>query len=156
GIKELYKNPKDILKSVQATLDENISLQKQIEEINRERAKALASEWKDKTKEINGVRFLAERIDADAALVKDLAFAMKNSVENLFLVIGSAWEGKAFLTVMISENLVKEKELNASKIIRELSKEIQGGGGGQDFYATAGGKNIDGISTALAMAEKMI
>ena len=81
---------------------------------------------------------------------------MKNQVENLVLALGTDLDGKAHLTLMISENLVKELNLDARQMIREVSKEIQGGGGGQDFYATAGGKNPGGISKALKMIAAMV
>jgi alanyl-tRNA synthetase len=92
----------------------------------------------------------------DAQLIKDLAFQLKGEIDNLFLVLGAEVNGKANLSIMISDNLVAEKGLNAGKIIREAAKAIQGGGGGQAFYATAGGKNIDGMNEAFEIAVKTI
>lgn len=100
-----------------------------------------------------GVNIISEKIDIDnAALIKDLAFQLKAEVENLYLVLGAEIEGKPNLTVMISENLVTEKGLNASQIVREAGREIKGGGGGQPFYATAGGKDSSGIQAAIEKA----
>ena len=89
---------------------------------------------------------------SNANQLRDLAFQLKGEIENLFLVIGAEINGKANLAVMISENLVGERGLNASQITREISKEIQGGGGGQANFATAGGKNPNGIEKALKKA----
>jgi alanyl-tRNA synthetase len=100
-----------------------------------------------------GINIISEKIDIDnAALIKDLAFQLKAEVENLYLVLGAEIEGKPNLTVMISENLVTEKGLNASQIVREAGREIKGGGGGQPFYATAGGKYSSGIQAAIEKA----
>jgi alanyl-tRNA synthetase len=84
--------------------------------------------------------------------MKDLAFQLKNEVDNLFLVLGADIDGKPNLTIMISDNLVKDKGLHAGKIIREAGKEIKGGGGGQPFYATAGGKDVSGLQAAIEKA----
>ncbi len=89
-------------------------------------------------------------------MLKDLAFSLKGEVENLFLVLGADIDGKPNLTVMISENLVKERALNAGQIVREAGREIEGGGGGQPFYATAGGKNVAGIEKAIEKALSFI
>lgn len=154
SLKELLKNPKDLAKSVEALLEENSKLKKEVEKSVSEKASGLKNALKDKAQEINGIQFIAELVDlphADA--VKNLAFQLKDVVDNLFLVIGATFDGKPNLTVMLSDNLVKDKGLNASTIVRELAKEIQGGGGGQPFYATAGGKNPDGLKSALDKAK---
>jgi len=88
--------------------------------------------------------------------VKNLAFAVKDLVDDLFLVFTTLIDDKPGITVMLSENLVKDKGLNASNIVRELARDIQGGGGGQPFYATAGGKNKDGLAAVLTKAEGLI
>ena len=88
--------------------------------------------------------------------MKNLSFELKNQIDNLFFLAGAEIDSKAMLSLIVSDNLVKDKNLNATNIIRELSKEIQGGGGGQPFYATAGGKNPAGLSKALEMASSYI
>lgn len=153
-VKALLKNPKDVIKSVQSLMEENIALQKQIEQMLKEKAKGLKSELLTKKQSINGVNFIAEKIELDSAdAIKDLSFELRNQVDNLFMVLGAEVKGKPSLSLIISDNLVKEKNLNAGTIIRELGKEIQGGGGGQPFYATAGGTNPQGISKALEKAK---
>jgi alanyl-tRNA synthetase len=85
-----------------------------------------------------------------------MPYQLKDIVDNLFLVLAADIDGKPLLTVMISENLVKEKGMNAENVVKELAKEIQGGGGGQPFFATAGGKNVAGLGAALEKAKGFI
>ncbi|MCK6650747.1 MAG: DHHA1 domain-containing protein, partial [Bacteroidia bacterium] len=153
-VKALLKNPKDVVKSVQSLMEENSALQKQIEQMLRDKAKGLKSELLTKKQTINGINFIAEKIDLDSAdAIKDLSFELRNQIDNLFMVLGAEVKGKPSLSIIISDNLVKDKNLNAGTIVRELGKEIQGGGGGQPFYATAGGTNAQGIAKALEKAK---
>ncbi len=153
GIKSLFKNQKNLQQTVQSLIDENSKLNKQIEGFQKEKAKGLKSELLNKSVDINGINVIAEQIEVDSAQsIKDIAFQLKGEMDNLFLVLGSKINGKASIAVMISDNLVKEKDLHAGKIIKEISREIQGGGGGQAFFATAGGKNPDGIKNAIEKA----
>jgi len=149
-IKQILKNPKDIIHSINNLIDQNSLLQKQLDEFNKEKLLIIKNELIKKVKLINNISYLAEKVNLNTQSIKDLSFYMKAEVNNLFLVIASEIDGKANLAVTISENLVKEKNWNAAKIVKELAKEIEGGGGGQAFYATAGGKNIQGIEKALA------
>ncbi|MDF2437072.1 MAG: alanine--tRNA ligase [Bacteroidota bacterium] len=153
-LKALLKNPKDVIKSVQGLMEENSALQKQIDQMLREKAKGLKAELMNKKQLINGVNFIAERIELDSAdAIKDLSFELRSQVDNLFMVLGAEVKGKPSISIIISDNLVKDKNLNAGTIVRELGKEIQGGGGGQAFYATAGGTNPQGIGKALEKAK---
>ena len=153
-VKALLKNPKDVVKSVQSLMEENSALQKQIEQMLRDKAKGLKSELLTKKQTINGINFIAEKIELDSAdAIKDLSFELRNQIDNLFMVLGAEVKGKPSLSIIISDNLVKDKNLNAGTIVRELGKEIQGGGGGQPFYATAGGTNAQGIAKALEKAK---
>ncbi len=157
GIKSLFKNQKNLKQSVQALLDENSKLHKQIEAFQKEKSKGLKSELLKKSVEVNGINVIAEQIEVDSAQsIKDIAFQLKGEMDNLFLVLGSKINDKANIAVMISDNLVQEKELHAGKIIKEISKEIQGGGGGQAFFATAGGKNPEGIKNAIEKALEFV
>ncbi|MBS1501664.1 MAG: alanine--tRNA ligase, partial [Bacteroidetes bacterium] len=156
-LKELLKNPKDIGKSIESLLEENSKLKKEIEKAVLEKSAGLKNELAAKAQQINGISFIAEKValpNADA--VKNLAYQLKDIVPNLFLVLATDIDGKPGLTVMISDNLVKEKGLNAGNIVRELAKEIQGGGGGQPFFATAGGKDASGLPNALEKAKSFV
>ena len=106
---------------------------------------------------VDGVNVIAQKIDLDdSAAIKDLAFQLKAQVENLFLILGAEVNEKPNLTIVVADNLVTEKELHAGNIIREAAKEMQGGGGGQPFFATAGGKNVAGIEAAIAKAKSFL
>jgi alanyl-tRNA synthetase len=121
------------------------------------KAMALKDQLVGQFEQVNGVNFLATQVDLSSAdAVKSLAYALKAAVDNVFIVLGQETEGKPGLTIVISESLVSDKGLNASTIVRELAKEIQGGGGGQPFFATAGGKNAAGLSAALAKAKEFL
>ena len=153
GIQETVKGSKDILGSVMALLKENSELSKQIDVFNNERLKIIKSNLKSKVLQEHGVNIISGHVDVDnAGMIKDLAFQLKGEVENLYLVLGAEIDGKPNLTVMISENIVAEKGLNAGQIVREAGKEIKGGGGGQPFYATAGGKDVAGLDAAIEKA----
>ena len=152
NLKLLVKNPSEPLKAIQQLMDQNIEMRRQIEAFNHENALRLKDELIEQAEEINGIHFLAVCLDVDVNAAKDIAFGMRAAVENLFLVIGSVNEGKANLTVILSDELVASRGMNAGAIVRELSKSIQGGGGGQPGFATAGGKNPQGLEAALKNA----
>tara|TARA_R110000764_G_scaffold40071_3_gene89549 strand:+ start:465 stop:3080 length:2616 start_codon:yes stop_codon:yes gene_type:complete len=155
-IKDVLGNTQDPVKSVSGLQEENSNLKKQVAELLKDKAKNLKGDLLSELKEVNGVQFLAKKIDLDASGIKDLSFEMGNQKDNLFLLFGSEQNGKALLSCYISKELVASKNLNAGTIVRELGKYIQGGGGGQPFFATAGGKNPGGIDEALTMAESYI
>jgi alanyl-tRNA synthetase len=153
-IKELLSNTKEPAKAVQKLQDENTSLQKQIELLLKEKAQNLSGEIKKQLQEINGVQFLATKVDLDANGIKNLAFTIGKEHENLFLLFASSEKkDKAMLTCYISKELANERGYDAGKVVRELGKLIHGGGGGQNFFATAGGKNPGGIPKALEKAQ---
>jgi alanyl-tRNA synthetase len=153
-VKELLNNAKNPLKAVQKLQDENIALQKQVEQLLKEKAQNLSGEIKNQLQEINGVQFLATKIDLDANGIKNLAFAIGKEHQNLFLLFATApSKDKAMLTCYISKELANERGYNAGTVVRELGKLIHGGGGGQNFFATAGGKNPGGIPKALERAK---
>ncbi|WP_444647891.1 alanine--tRNA ligase [Flavobacterium columnare] len=151
-VKEVLKNPQDIIKSVVSLQDENIKLKKQIEQLLKEKAKNLKGELVSQLQPINGVDFLAVQVDLDANGAKDLAYELGQNKDNLFVVLATINEEKPMLTCYISKELAETKGLNAGSVVRELGKYIQGGGGGQAFFATAGGKNPAGVQEALEKA----
>lgn len=152
-IRDLLNNAKDPVKAVTDLKDENTTLKKQIESLLKDKAKNLKGDLKNELQEINGVNFIAKEVDLDAGGIKDLCFDLGSEVDDLFAIFGANNNGKALLSCYISKSLVEEKSLNAGQIVRELGKYIQGGGGGQPFFATAGGKNPSGIKEALATAK---
>ncbi len=156
-VRELLNNPKDIVKGVEALLDENQQLKVKLESILIEKARHVKTSLLGKVSHVNGVNMIVEQIELPSAdLIKNLSFDLKNQLENLFLLLGADIEGKPHLSLIISENLIKDKSMNATQIIRTLAKEIQGGGGGQPFYATAGGKQMDGLKKALEQGRLMV
>lgn len=156
SIKQLLKNSKDPVKSITSLQEENAALKKEIEQLLKDKAKNVSGDIKNQLQEINGVQFLAIKVDLDAAGIKNLAFEIGKEHQNVFLLFGAENKGKAILTCYVSKEIVDSKNLNAGTIVRELGKYIQGGGGGQPFFATAGGKNPGGIAEALEKAKDYI
>ncbi|MEC3905415.1 alanine--tRNA ligase [Tamlana sp. 2201CG12-4] len=155
-MRDLLNNAKNPVKALQGLQDENSTLKKQIEVLLKDKAKHIKSELKSELTDVNGVQFLAKKLDLDAGGLKDVAFELGSQFDNLFLLFATEQNGKALLSCYISKELVAAKDLNAGQVVRELGKFIQGGGGGQPFFATAGGKNPDGIDKALKEAEKYL
>lgn len=155
-MKDLLNNAKEPVKALISLQEENANLKKQIEILLKEKAKNIKGDLKNELTEINGVQFLAKQLDLEASAIKDVAFELGSQFDNLFLLFGTEQEGKAMLTCYISKELVAGKGLNAGLVVRELGKYIQGGGGGQPFFATAGGKNPNGIPEALEKAKEFI
>jgi len=156
-LKALLKGNKDLTGAVSALIEENAKLKKDAEKGVIERSANLKHEIVHHMKTINGINVIAVQVDLpNADAVKNLAFAVKDLVDNLFLVFTTLIDDKPGITVMLSENLVKERSLNASNIVRELAKDIQGGGGGQPFYATAGGKNKEGLPKVLDKVTSLV
>ena len=149
-----FKLPKNIIDALTAKKKE---LSKAGKQDNKEQTKLIRETLLNKIEVVDGVNVIAQKIDLDdSAAIKDLAFQLKAQVENLFLVLGAEVNEKPNLTIVVADNLVTEKELHAGNIIREAAKEMQGGGGGQPFFATAGGKNVAGIEVAIAKAKSFL
>jgi alanyl-tRNA synthetase len=153
----ILDDPSDLKQSITQLSEQNDELRRKLEEHSRQAVKRIKNNLRDKSEDINGISFIAEIVSADdPTTIKDLVFQLKQEIPNLFLALGAEIRGKAHLSVMISDNLVKDKGLHAGKIIKELAVEIQGGGGGQPFYATAGGTNPAGLVSALTKAVKYL
>ena len=155
-IKIALKNPQDTLKAVANLQEENAKLTKQLEGLLKDKVKNMTTEMVAQLQTINGIQFLAKLVDLDANAAKDLAYEIGATGKNIFLVLATAEEEKPMLSCYISKELVAEKNFNAGTVVRELGKYIQGGGGGQPFFATAGGKNVAGIADALENAAAFI
>lgn len=156
-LNDLLKNPKDIIKAVSDLQTERTQLIKKLEVFQLEQSKNVKKDLQNKVVSVNGVSTLFEKISIDSAdAVKQIAFDFKKTTDNLLLVLAADIAGKPQITVMISDNLVSDKGLDAGKIVRDLAKEIKGGGGGQAFYATAGGKDVDGLDAVVTKAKELL
>ncbi len=145
----------NLVQTIESLQAQNAEMRKKLEEVGRQEAKRLKSTLIETAQNINDVNLITAKVEVDnAAVLKDLSFQIKQQVPKCFMVLGAEVDGKAHLAVAISDDLVKEKSMNAGAIIRDLAKEIQGGGGGQPFFASAGGKNPAGIQAALDNAVK--
>ena len=155
-IKLALNNSSDPVKSLNDLKSENSKLKKQIEALLKDKAASMKGNLKQEIETINGIQFLAKLVDLDATGIKDLSFEIGQEFDNSVLLFGTESQGKALLSCFVSKGLVASKGLNAGTIVRELGTYIQGGGGGQPFYATAGGKHPAGLPEALEKAKSYI
>jgi alanyl-tRNA synthetase len=149
AIKETLKNPQDVLKSVLSLQDDNTKLKKQIEQLLKEKVDGLKNNLIAEFQEINGINFLAKQVDLSMGSTKDLAQGLGTAKPNSFVFLASVEDDSPNIHCYISKELVAEKGLNAGNVIRELGKYIDGNGGGQPFFASGKGKNVNGIKEAL-------
>ena len=153
---EALKQPSDLIKAVEELKATVAGLQKEVEGHRKAQAGALKKTLLGEIERPGGPGtpgMLVKEVPLDAGAVKDIAFQLKAEAAPLYAVLGSKVGGKPTLTCLITEELAQEKDWNAGQLIRELARHIQGGGGGQPFFATAGGKNSDGMDDALAAAK---
>ena len=150
------KTKNDAVKAVQHLLDENAELKKQLESFVAQQASAEKATWKTAIQNINGVNFLAVKTNLDTNAAKQNAIDLTKEIENAFIVVGTNDAVKPSITISIAKNLVDEKGYNAGQIVKEIAKHINGGGGGQPFLATAGGKEVSGLDAALKQAEDFV
>ena len=155
-IKEVLKNPQDVLKSVASLQDDNAKLKKQLEQLVKEKIEGLKNTLVSDFQEINGINFLAKQVDLSMSSTKDLAQAIGTSKPNAFVFLASIEDNAPNIHCYISKELVAEKGLNAGNVIRELGKLIDGNGGGQPFFASGKGKNVGGIKEAIEKAVEFL
>ena len=150
AIRSLFNNAKDLRGVIQKYIDEHDAMKKSIEAFQAQAVERAKESLVEKARIVNGVTVASAVLPLSAQAAKDLAFKVREAIgENLLCVIGSVEAGKPMLTVMMSDDVVKDHGLNAGQLVREAAKLIQGGGGGQPHFATAGGKNPDGLSAAV-------
>lgn len=154
-VRKTLNNTKDPLQAIEQLKEKNTSLEKQVQELLKDKAKNLKHSLKSEFKKINGLQVLTHKVNMDAGAIKDLAFELGGEVKNACMLFGSDVDGKVVLTCYIDKELAASGKWNAGTIVRQLSKHIQGGGGGQAFFATAGGKNAEGIEAAFLDFEKI-
>ena len=149
-LKSMFNNAKDLKATLLKFIGEHDEMRKEIEKFQAQAVERVKDELLKRAQNVNGVQVIKAVLPLEPAAAKDLAFKLREALnEKLVAVIGSTAGNKPLLTVMFSDDMVKDQALNAGKIIREAAKLIQGGGGGQPHYAQAGGKNIEGISAAV-------
>ncbi len=150
AVKSFFNNAKDLQGVIRKYIDEHDSMKKEIESFQAQAVERAKEQLLSKARETNGVKVVSAVLPVDPQSAKDLAFKIRQAQpEHLLCVIGSKYQDKPLLTVMLSDDMVSEHSLNAGQLIREAAKLIQGGGGGQPHFATAGGKNTDGLSAAI-------
>ena len=155
NVNELLKQAQDPLKAIQSLQSENTALKKELSVLSKLKTQILKDDLLQKIKTIDGIQFAASEVDIDPQGMKDLSFEIGSQLDNVILVLGSVKSGKPLLSCYVSKSLVADKGKDASAFIRDLGKFIQGGGGGQPFYATAGGKNNEGMNEALDAAQEI-
>jgi alanyl-tRNA synthetase len=156
-MRQLLRNPKDVMASLKSLADERHVLEKKLEILHGERANQIRHELSRKAVKGNGHTLILEKIavpNPDA--LKNIAYALRNQFEDLLLILAADVDHKPQVTVMIGEKLMHTKKFHAGNMVKELAREIDGGGGGQPFFATAGGKNLNGLDGVLEKARKMI
>ena len=153
AIGNMFNNAKDLQGAIAKFIDEHEDLKKEVESMKAQAAARIKAKLLEQVQQINGVNVIKAVVPADAQQCKDIVFQIREAMPgSLVCALGTKVGGKPSITVMLSDDMVKDHNLNAGKIVREAAKLIQGGGGGQPFFATAGGKNPDGISAALDKA----
>jgi alanyl-tRNA synthetase len=156
-IKAQLKNPKDVVASIQALVDEKHGLEKKLEIIYQQQANTLKDILATKAVKSNGCTLVLERVSVpNADALKNIAYALRNQFDDLLMILAADIEGKPQVAVMIGEKLEATKKYHAGNMVKELAKEIDGGGGGQPFFATAGGKNSSGLELVLQKAKLLI
>ena len=155
-MENMFKSNRSLLENIKGMLDENESLRKDVERFENEGLQIAKKALKNNCRTVRDICYISQVVNMSPAKAKDLAFQLKGECPNLILVLGGVFNGKPYLTVMINENLVKEYDLHAGQIVKDAAQEMKGGGGGQPFFATAGGSNPDGVEKAIARAEKLI
>ena len=150
AVRAFFNNAKDLQGVIAKYIEEHDSMKKDIEQFQAQRVQALASELVGKARIVNGVTVITGRFDMMPNAAKDLVFKVRElKPESLVCVVGTVFDGKPMLNVMLSDDMVKDHGLNAGQLVREAAKLMQGGGGGQPHFASAGGKNPDGLSAAI-------
>ncbi|WP_426059253.1 alanine--tRNA ligase [Hymenobacter sp. B1770] len=156
-VRETLGNPQHLITSIEKQSEEIAALRKQLEQFEQQSLNQQKDQLAAQVREVGGVNFLAAQVQASSAEgLKKLAYDLRQVVPNLVAVLGAEIDGKPQLAVMLDDEIAKAGKLNATTMVRELAKEIQGGGGGQPFFATAGGKNVAGLGAAIAKAEEVV
>ena len=152
---QLLKNPANLTLAIEDLIHKNAQLVKQVEQFKRAAALNLKADLKKSIVKKNQLNVLIEKVDLDSSSVKDLCFQLKGEIESLIVVFGYEQKGKAMISVALSENIIAENQYNANNLVNQFAEEINGRGGGQAFFATAGGNKLDGLQAALEKARAL-
>jgi alanyl-tRNA synthetase len=156
-VKSLLKNPKDMASSLQNLIEEKHLLEKKLEAFHQEQANVLKDNLATKATKSNGHTLILEKVTVpNADMLKNVAYALRNQFDDLLMILAANVDGKPQVAVMIGEKLAATNKFHAGNMVKELAKEIDGGGGGQPFFATAGGKNLGGLNSALLKAKSLV
>jgi alanyl-tRNA synthetase len=156
-LKGLFKNPKDLLAVTKNLIDEKHALEKKLESIQVEQANQIKDQLAAKAVKNNGYHLILEKVSVPSAdALKNIAYGLRNQFDDLLMILAADVDNKPQVAVMIGEKLAETKKYHAGNLVKELAKEIEGGGGGQPFFATAGGKNINGLNAVLEKAKALI
>jgi alanyl-tRNA synthetase len=156
-VRGLLKNPKDLVTSTKNLLEEKHALEKKVEFFQQEQTNQLKDQLAKKAVKNNGYHLILEKVSvANAESLKNIAYGLRNQFDDLLLILAADVESKPQVTVMIGEKLAQTNKYHAGNLVKELAKEIDGGGGGQPFFATAGGKNLNGLNAVLEKARKLL
>jgi alanyl-tRNA synthetase len=156
-IRTLLKNPKDVVASARQLVEEKSRLEKKVEHLYQEQANRLKEELANQARPLNGARVIISKVTLPSAdALKHIAYALRNQFADLLLVLAADVDSKPMVAVMLGEQLAATSQYHAGNMVKELAKEIDGGGGGQPFFATAGGKNLGGLDKVLARAWQLV
>jgi alanyl-tRNA synthetase len=156
-VNALLKHPKDLLTSTRNLLEERHALEKKVESYQQEQANTLKDQLAAKAVTINGHSVIIERVSVpNADVLKNIAYGLRNQFDNLIMVLAAEVDHKPHVAVMIGEALARTNTFHAGNMVKELAKEIEGGGGGQPFFATAGGKKLEGLSAVIQKAQRLV
>jgi alanyl-tRNA synthetase len=158
-IEEMFNKPQDVIKAVTNLLDEKNSLLRQIEAYEKEHVTSFKAELLKNVQKVGDIRLIAFKADSrtdHAGIIREAAFQLRGEMDELVLIVGAVFGGKPHLAVMVSDKLIQSKKLNAGEIVKTAAREFNGGGGGQPFFATAGGKDADKLEMAMKKASDLV
>jgi alanyl-tRNA synthetase len=156
-LENILKNPKDITASLQSVLEDKHALEKKLEEVNQERANQIKDVLATRAQRHGAYTLILEKVSVpNTDALKNIAYALRNQFEDLLLILAADVDGKPQVCVMIGEKLAATNKFHAGNMVKELAKEIDGGGGGQPFFATAGGKNLNGLNSVIEKSRKLL
>lgn len=156
NIENMFKSKQDVIALVETLLNENQGMKKELELFQKESLKIVKESLKNSMVEHNGVNLIAEIFAGDASDAKDIAFQLKGEIENLVCILGGESKGKPHLSILVSDSIVKDFDVNAGNIVRIAAAEIKGGGGGQPSFASAGGSDLSGLEIAINKAKNLV